>query len=317
MIKKRKVINKKKILIVGGSGFIGINLINKLNKKKNKLFTTHFKQKKIKKIRDVTYFKGDLRKYNFCKKITKKIDTLYMCAAVSSGARIIEENPMTHVDDNIIMNMNVLKAASKNGVKKFIFISSNTVYPVSNKSMAEKDMNYDLFHKYFNVGWMKIFSEKLCEMYKSKMIIIIIRPSNLYGPYDKFDKLKSKVIPSLIRKFEKDKIIEIWGDGKDYKDFLYIEDFISGLISVTKKINKFDVVNISSGKSISLKKIINFLIRFYKKNENDINYNQLMPSMIPFRKIDNKKFLSLSGLKFKNTIYTGLIKTINWYRKTY
>jgi len=317
MIKKRKVINKKKILIVGGSGFIGINLINKLNKKKNKLFTTHFKQKKIKKIRDVTYFKGDLRKYNFCKKITKKIDTLYMCAAVSSGARIIEENPMTHVDDNIIMNMNVLKAASKNGVKKFIFISSNTVYPVSDKSMAEKDMNYDLFHKYFNVGWMKIFSEKLCEMYKSKMIIIIIRPSNLYGPYDKFDKLKSKVIPSLIRKFEKDKIIEIWGDGKDYKDFLYIEDFISGLISVTKKINKFDVVNISSGKSISLKKIINFLIRFYKKNENDINYNQLMPSMIPFRKIDNKKFLSLSGLKFKNTIYTGLIKTINWYRKTY
>lgn len=316
MIKKRKIINKKKILVVGGSGFIGINLINKLNKKKNKLLTTYFK-KKIKKIRYVTYLRGDLRKYNFCDKITKKIDTLYMCAAVSSGARIIEENPMTHVDDNIIMNMNILKAASKNGVKKFIFISSNVVYPVSKKNMTENDINYDLFHKYFNVGWMKIFSEKLCEMYKSKMIIIIIRPSNLYGPYDKFDKFKSKVIPSLIRKFEKDKIIEIWGDGKDYKDFLYIEDFISGLISVTKKINKFDVVNISSGKSISLKKIINFLIRFYKKNENDINYNQLMPSMIPFRKIDNKKFLSLSGLKFKNTIYTGLIQTINWYRKNY
>ena len=315
MIKKRKIINKKKLLVVGGSGFIGINLINKLNKKKNKLLTTYFK-KKIKKIRYVTYLKGDLRKYNFCEKITKKIDTLYMCAAVSSGAKIIEENPMTHVDDNIIMNMNILKAASKNGVKKFIFISSNTVYPVSNKSMTEKDMNYDLFHKYFNVGWMKIFSEKLCEMYKSKMIIIIVRPSNLYGPNDKFDKLRSKVIPSLIRKFEKDKIIEIWGDGKDYKDFLYIEDFINGLISITK-INKFDVVNISSGKSVSLKKIINFLIKFYKKSENNINYNKLMPSMIPFRKIDNKKFLRVSNLKFKNTIYTGLIKTIKWYRKNY
>ena len=313
MIKKRKIINKKNILVAGGSGFIGINLIDKLDKK-NKVFATYFK--KIKKIRHVTYLKGDLRKYNFCEKITKKIDTLYMCAAVSSGAKIIEENPMTHVDDNIIMNMNILKAASKNGVKKFIFISSNTVYPVSNKSMTEKDMNYDLFHKYFNVGWMKIFSEKLCEMYKSKMIIIIVRPSNLYGPNDKFDKLRSKVIPSLIRKFEKDKIIEIWGDGKDYKDFLYIEDFINGLISITK-INKFDVVNISSGKSVSLKKIINFLIKFYKKSENNINYNKLMPSMIPFRKIDNKKFLRVSNLKFKNTIYTGLIKTIKWYRKNY
>ena len=315
MIKKRKIINKKKILVVGGSGFIGINLINKLNKKKNKLLTTYFK-KKIKKIRYVTYLRGDLRKYNFCDKITKKIDTLYMCAAVSSGAKIIEENPMTHVDDNIIMNMNILKAASKNGVKKFIFISSNVVYPVSKKNMTENDINYDLFHKYFNVGWMKIFSEKLCEMYKSKMIIIIVRPSNLYGPNDKFDKLRSKVIPSLIRKFEKDKIIEIWGDGKDYKDFLYIEDFINGLISITK-INKFDVVNISSGKSVSLKKIINFLIKFYKKSENNINYNKLMPSMITFKKIDNKKFLRVSNLKFKNTIYTGLIKTIKWYRKNY
>ena len=84
-----------------------------------------------------------MRKYNFCEKITK--NRYFICAAVSSGAKIIEENPMTHVDDNIIMNMNILKAASKNGVKKFIFISSNTAYPVSNKSMTEKDMNYDLF----------------------------------------------------------------------------------------------------------------------------------------------------------------------------
>ena len=305
---------KNKILVVGGSGFIGINLINKL-RKKNKLISTHFKQKKIKKIKNVTYHWGDLKKYSFCEKITKNIDTLYMCAAVSSGARVMEENPMIHVNDNIIMNINILKAASKNKVKKFIFISSNTVYPVSKKKMSENHLNYNLFYKYFNVGWMKIFSEKLCEMYKSKMIIIIVRPSNLYGPFDKFDKYKSKVIPSLIRKFEKDEIIEIWGDGKDYKDFLYIDDFIDGLISTVKKIKKFCIINISSGKSISLSIIINFLIKFYKKNNNDIKYNKLMPSMIPFRRIDNKKFLKLNNFKFKDSIQSGLVKTIKWYRK--
>ena len=89
-----------------------------------------------------------------------------MCAAVSSGAMIIQNNPMYHVNDNIIMNMNILKASAGNKVKKFIFLSSNTVYPVSKKSMTEKNLNYSLFSKYFNVGWMKIFSEKLCEMYK-------------------------------------------------------------------------------------------------------------------------------------------------------
>lgn len=308
---------KKKILILGGSGFIGNNLINKLDKKKYRIFATYFKQKKIKKIKDITYLQGDLRKYNFCKKITKKIDTLYMCAAVSSGAKIIHENPMTHVDDNILMNMNILKAASDNGVKKFIFISSNVVYPVSRKSMTENDINYNLFHKYFNVGWMKIFSEKLCEMYKSYMTIIIVRPSNLYGPYDKFDKIKSKVIPSLIRKFENDKVIEVWGDGKDYKDFLYIDDFIDGLILISNKINKFEIINISSGKSISLNEIIKFLIKFYRKKKDDIKYNKLMPKMISYRKVNNKKFLKLSNFKFKNSIQLGLNKTIKWYRKTY
>jgi len=312
---KKKLVNKKQILIVGGSGFMGINLINKLNKKKTKLISTHFNKKKFPKFKDVTYYRGDLKRYNFCKKITQGIDALYMCAAVSSGARVIEENPMTHVDDNIIMNMNILKAATENKVKKFIFISSNTVYPVSKKKMCENDLNYNLFHKYFNVGWMKIFSEKLCEMYKSNMTIIIVRPSNLYGPFDKFDKLKSKVIPSLIRKFENDKIIEIWGDGKDYKDFLYIGDFIDGLISTVNKVNKFNIINISSGKSISLNLIINFLIKFYKKNKNEIKYNKSMPSMIPFRQIDNKKFLKLNNFKFKNSIYSGLLKTIKWYRK--
>ena len=78
---------------------------------------------------------------------------------------------------------------------------------------------------------MKRFSEILCNIYSTKinnpMKTIVIRPGNLYGPYDKFDKEKSKVIPSLIRKIvEKQNPLEVWGDGKDLKDFLYIEDFV-------------------------------------------------------------------------------------------
>ena len=172
------------------------------------------------------------------------VDTVIMCAAVSSGSMIIQNNPMYHVDDNVLMNLNVLKACAKNKVKKFVFISSNTVYPVSKKSMREKDVNYSLFHKYFNVGWMKIFSEKLCEMYKDKMSILIIRPGNIYGPNDKFDPIRSKVIPALIRKFEENKIIEIWGDGQDIKGFIYIDDFVKALLKLTAKLNGFNVINL-------------------------------------------------------------------------
>ena len=245
---------KKKYLIIGGSGFIGSSILERLNKSKLKVEATYFKNKNFIPIKKVKYFKGDLRNFNYCKKITKMVDTVIMCAAVSSGSMIIQNNPMYHVDDNVLMNLNVLKACAKNKVKKFVFISSNTVYPVSKKSMREKDVNYSLFHKYFNVGWMKIFSEKLCEMYKDKMSILIIRPGNIYGPNDKFDPIRSKVIPALIRKFEENKIIEIWGDGQDIKDFIYIDDFVKALLKLTAKLNGFNVINLASGKSIKLKK---------------------------------------------------------------
>ena len=72
-------------------------------------------------------------------------------------------------------------------------------------------------------------------MYKNKMNILILRPGNIYGPHDKFDPVKSKVIPSLIRKFEKRKIIEVWGDGNDIKDFIYVEDFVEIVLKLLKK----------------------------------------------------------------------------------
>ena len=100
------------------------------------------------------------------------------------------------------MNLNMLEASHKNKVKKFVFISSNTVYPVSDNSMKENDSNYNFFYKYHTVAWMKKFSEIVCDIYsnkiKSKMQTVIIRPGNLYGPHDKFDPGKAKVVPSLI-----------------------------------------------------------------------------------------------------------------------
>ncbi len=306
---------KSKILIVGGSGFVGTNILKKINYDKYKVYATRNKSKNYFKNKNIKYFKGNLKNLKFCERITKSIDIIVMCAAVSSGAMIIQNNPMFHVNDNTLMNLNILKAAKKNKVKKFIFLSSNTVYPLSKKPMKENDMNYELFSKYFNVGWMKIFSEKLCEMYKKDMKICIIRPANLYGPYDKFDPVKSKVIPSLIRKFEKDKIVEVWGSGKDIKDFLYIDDFVNNLLLIIEKFNKFEILNISSSKSLSLIKIINILKKINSNKKLKIIFNSNKPSMIPFRKISNAKIKKLINFKLNYNIESGLKETIKWYRK--
>ena len=90
-------------------------------------------------------------------------------------------------------------------IKKFIFLSSSVVYPNKPKPMRENDVNFSFFEKYNNVAWMKLYTEKVCEMYNNFFDVLILRPSNLYGPHDKFDKLNAKVIPSLIRKFNNEK----------------------------------------------------------------------------------------------------------------
>ena len=304
----------KKILIVGGSGFIGYNLLKNLSSlKKHKIYSTIHKNSRFIKISNVKYFKGDLLNKNFCRKITKNIDEVYMCAAFTAGAKVIEKNPMRFLHDNTIMNMNILSASSENKIKKFIFISSSIVYPNSSKKMSENDVNYKFFSKYHNISWMKIFTEKVCEMYKNRFDILIIRPSNIFGPYDKFDLEKSKVIPSLINKFEKNNAVEVWGNGKELKDFIFIDDFINILLLLTKVKRNYLEVNVASGKNISVKEIVKEINSNY--TEKKIKFISNKFRMIPVRKINTSKMKNLINYQLKYDFKRGIEKTISWYKK--
>jgi len=242
-----------------------------------------------------------------------------MAAAVSSGAKIIQSNPLIHLNDNILMNTIALEESYKQKVKKFIFLSSNTVYPLTDDAVIEKDARFDFYKSYHIVAWMKRFTEIMCDMYSTKlnqnMNTLIIRPGNLYGPHDKFDWEKSKVIPALIRKIiENDEQINIWGDGKDIKDFLYIDDFIDALYELILNYNKIDIFNIASGMPITINEIIDILKKILNKNNLKVNHDLTKPSMIPIRKINISKIKN--KIKWSPTIpmHEGLKKTINWYK---
>ena len=235
----------KKILIAGISGFVGKNLALKLQRFDAKIIGTYHSKKPKFTSKKIKLLKLDLTNKKNCFKACKNIDYVFMCAANSSGAQVIEKKPLTHLTPNLIMNSLMMEAAYELGVKKLCFISSSTVYPLTNKIIREKDINYKFFEKYFIVGWMKLFSEKICEMYSEKikkpMKTLVVRPSNLYGPYDKFDWKTAKVVPSLIRKVVEKKFpVVIWGNGKDLKDFIHIDDFTDALLKIfiLKKKNK-------------------------------------------------------------------------------
>ena len=310
-----------KILVTGASGLIGSNLVGALQQEGHTIRVT-FRNHISDFGEDVEYFKGDLLDSNFCKEIVKDIDVVFHCAANTSGAHVMSSSPLVHVTPNVIMNSQLLEESYKSGIKKFIFMSSSVVYPyTAEKPNKEDEFTFgDIYEKYFAVGWMKRYTEKLCEMYSNflspSMQCIVVRPANIYGPNDKYDS-RSHVLPATIMKVvHRNKPIEVWGDGKDIRDFIHIDDFVRACMVVMDKVDSYDIFNIGSGVGKSVNDIL-FTCMELEGYDTDVTYNSDKPSMIPIRLLDVSKAKDKLGFETEISLREGLKKTIKWYKENY
>ena len=310
----------KSVLVAGGAGFIGSNLILKLLESGAKVRAADIRDLQIKD-NDIEYIQADFSKKEDCKKAVEGMDYVFMAAANTSGAAVMEKTPLVHVTPNIIMNSQMLEVSYEAGVKKFLFISSNTVYPDLDTPVKETDMKYgNVFYKYYFVAWMKQFSEVLCQMYtkvKNPMKTVVVRPANSYGPYSDFEWETSHVIPALMRKVvEKHNPIEVWGDGEDIKDFIFVEDLVQGMMLAMEKIEDFNPVNLATGKPCTVKEILKHLLELENYQDAKINFDTSKPTMIKKRLIDPTKAKEMLGFEASTPLEVGLKKTINWYKST-
>ncbi len=312
----------KNVLVTGAAGFIGTNLVKRLLEEgANVRGVLHRKSPQVDFDSDkIDYIWADLTRREFCEEVVKDIDYVFMCAANTSGAAVMEKTPLAHVTPNVIMNSLMLEAAHKAGVKKFSFMSSTTIYPISDQPLKEDDVNDEFFSKYFCVGWMKRFSEIMCEMYSTKiknpMTTIIIRPGNLYGDYDDFEWETSHSTAALIRRVvERHNPLVIWGDGSDLKDITYISDLIDGMVTAMEKLDEFSIINIAGGKSYTIKETLDTILKVDGYENANVEYDLTKPTMIPRRLISIDKARELIGFSPKISLREGLKKTIEWYRK--
>jgi len=313
----------KKILVAGGAGFVGTNLIDRLLSLGADIRATiHNKPPAIEDGR-IEYATCDLMEKKDCQHVAEGVDYVFMCAANTSGAGVMAKTPLVHVTPNILMNTLLLDAAYAAGVKKFLFLSSNTVYPAVDHPVKEDEMvPGDIFEKYYCVAWMKQFTEIMCRMYAEKipepMKTVVVRPANIYGPYDDFEWETSHVLPALMRKvIERHNPVEVWGDGNDIKDFIYVDDLIDGILLATEKIDTFDPVNIASGVPCSIKQALQTIIDADGYADAQVVFDAAKPTMIPKRLIDTSKAKQLLGFEAKTSISDGIRKTTQWYRRTH
>ena len=310
----------KNVLVLGGSGFVGSNLINKLSEITSNITATYNSNQPTIINDDVDWVNIDLTKPNTYKNLMKDKDYVFVSAAYTKGASVIVNSPMDLVTQNLVMNSYILENCYKFKVGKVIFISSSVVYPDIDTIIDETYSTIgDPPEIYYPVGWMKRYTEILCKTYSNKIkngfSSLIIRPSNLYGPYDNFHPEESHVIPSLIRRVvNKEMPFKIWGNGEDNRDFIFIDDFIIGVLDATNLENKFLELNLTTSVNNSINEVLEYLFEiedFYP----EIKYDITKPQTIQKRYLSNKKAKDLIDFNVNNDIKAGLEKTIKWYRE--
>lgn len=236
----------KKILVTGHNGFVGRNLLKGLIYERAEVVTlTNENGERI-----------DLRDWNSIKKI-KDLDMIYHLGAVNY-IPFSFENPRETYEINVLGTTNVLELARLNDVEKFIFTSSyvygNPEYlPIDEKHPLNPNNPYSR---------SKMMGEIMCKHYCSDFGLkcVILRPFNIYG----VGQSDNFLIPTIISQL-KEGIIKL-KDPHPRRDFIYISDVISAFIKVGNYDTNFDILNIGSGISISVKEIVSKIVEIYKKD---------------------------------------------------
>tara|TARA_B100000767_G_scaffold111011_1_gene106184 strand:+ start:412 stop:1323 length:912 start_codon:yes stop_codon:yes gene_type:complete len=295
-------------LITGGAGFIGSHLASSLSaNKNNKIWIIDLSKqiKKIKKIKGIVYISGDISKLEVFKKVKTKIDIAYHLAAQTSN-QVGEEQPILNLKSNILGTQNFYSWALENKPSKCFFTSSMAVYGQDCQNKKENSV----CEPHSNYGISKLTGEMIFKMLgKHNIKYTIFRLFNVYGPGQDLSNLKQGMLSIYISQALKSNVINITGSLDRIRDFVYIEDVISLLIS--KKIKDNTIYNIGLGKIIKVDKAIKLIKKYFKKNFIiKIKKNSAGDIFKSYANIDKLKSINF---KFKFDLQKGIKKTLNNY----
>lgn len=311
----------KNVLIAGGAGFIGTNLALALGKRGARLrLTVHEKPLQI-ELPGAEVLTLDLRQPGQCNRAVSGMDYVFLCAAHTSGAAVIRTTPLVHITPNVLINTLMLEAAHRARVARFCFISSGAAYPpTADRPVREEEMFDGEPHDvYYAAGWMKRYAEVLCRTYAEKipqpMPTVVVRPSNVFGPFDKFDFAVSHVTAALIRRVvERHSPLEVWGTGDDIRDLIYVDDFIEGLLAAFAIDRPHLAINICAGTGHSVRQILQKILAADGYEDAEVRYDPSRPSTIPVRLMDNGAAREQLGFLARTPLEEGLRRTVQWYR---
>jgi len=305
-------LNNKKILVTGGSGFLGKQVVSELIKAGAKE-----ENMTIPRSKDC-----DLTIWENCQQAVTGQNVIIHLAAHVGGIGLNQVKPAELFYDNLMMGTQLIHAAYQAGVEKFTCVGTICAYPKFTPVPFKEEDLWNGYPEETNAPYGIAKKALLVQLqsYRQQYDFngIYLLPVNLYGPEDNFDPSSSHVIPALIRKVHEaqlrgDKEIPVWGDGSPTREFLYSTDAARGIVMGTQSYDQSDPINLGTNFEISIKDLTELICELMGF-DGELIWQTDKPNGQPRRCLDTSKAKEAFGFTANMDLKQGLKNTIDWYR---
>jgi len=306
-------LENKKILVTGGAGFLGRQVIAQLQQAgadPDKITVTRSQD-------------CDLRSLENCQRAVTQQDIVIHLAAHVGGIGLNREKPAELFYDNLIMGAQLIHESYQAGVEKFVCLGTICAYPKFTPVPFQEEDLWNGYPEETNAPYGIAKKALLVQLqaYRQQYGFdgIYLLPVNLYGPEDNFNPHSSHVIPALIHKVHQaqqqgQKQLRVWGDGSPTREFLYSEDAARGIVMGTQHYSGPEPVNLGTGYEISIRHLVELICQLMEFS-GEIVWETDKPNGQPRRCLDTQRAKRAFGFTAQVDFKQGLLNTINWYRQ--